>query len=142
MNDVVSVIRARRAEIAAAIAELQDEERDLSVAEQVLTRLKGEEAPRLSSARASANEARPRSAQPKSQRGMVEEILRLSSKAWLKSDEIVSEAHRLWGARVPELSLRPLLTTMKRQHIIVRDGHRIALRERVGGEGAAARLEN
>jgi hypothetical protein len=150
MSDALSIIRARRNEIAAAIADLEDEDKDLGTAELVLARLAGGvSAPKppgasslkTASAPPSANEAKVR---PSSQRGMVMEVLRDSGEAWLASGDLIAEVQKLWGAQVPEMSLRPLLSTMKRERVIVRDGHRIALRERVesGSRRAPAHASN
>lgn len=141
MSDALSIIRARRAEIAEAIEALKDEDRDLGTAELVLARLAGGAEPlraaHQSSAKSAAKSVAPTArvaeakVRPSSQRGMVMEVLRHNSEPWLRSGELIAEVQRLWGAQVPEMSLRPLLSAMKRERVIVRDGHLIALRERV-----------
>lgn len=140
MGDAISVVRARRLEIARAIAELQDEDKDLETAEQVLARLSGAGPGGASSGKAKSARAagapKPASGRP-SQRALVLEVLRSSEEVWLKSGAIAQAASRLSGAPVPELSLRPLLSALKRESVIVRDGHKVALRARVGAKAHA-----
>lgn len=136
MGDAISVVRARRLEIARAIAELQDEDKDLETAEQVLVRLGGAGPAAAASSKSSARAPRGASGRL-SQRALVLEVLGSSEEVWLKSGAIAQAASRLSGAPVPELSLRPLLSALKRESIIVRDGHKVALRARVGAKAHA-----
>lgn len=136
MSDAISVVRARRLEIARAIAELQDEDKDLETAEQVLVRLSGAGPAAAAPSKPSARAPRGPSGRL-SQRALVLEVLGSSEEVWLKSGAIAQAASRLSGAPVPELSLRPLLSALKRESVIVRDGHKVALRARVGARAHA-----
>ena len=130
--DALNAIRARRAEIARAIEALAIEDQELATTETVLARLTGgKSAPpqRPAKSRDATSEAKA-PARPQSQRALVLETLARSDDAWLRSKDIISEIYKRWGERVPELSLRPLLTTLKNSRQVVRRGRFVALRER------------
>lgn len=131
MHDPLATLRARRAEIARTIKDLSAEDRELATAELVLQRIASApgQASRRSpgSARQGENNDRRR---PRSQREYVIETLATSSKAWLRTNEIVTLVKKRWGEEIPELSLRPLLTQLKKSGAIVRTGRVVALEER------------
>ncbi len=122
----IAAIRARRAEIARQLAKLQAEDDELALVEQVLRRFSGEQesAPHASGVRQLLM-------RPRSQREFVLDALSASDAVWLRSDQIVSLARKRWGVAISERSLRPLLSVMKREGHIVRQGRMLALPERL-----------
>lgn len=123
--DPLIAIRARRAEIARLIEALAIEDRELATTEHVLERLNGKGANSGHVGRKPAPHQRPRS-----QREFVLDALAHAKTPWLKTAEIIAEVKSRWGETIPELSLRPLLSTLKRSNAIVRHGRFVALRER------------
>lgn len=127
MSDALASIRARREEIARAVALLQSEDEELAITEEVLQRFTG------GGAGGAKRAPLRRSPRPRTQRELVLDVLASSESAWLRSHEIAKLAKGRWGAVIPEPSLRPLLSVMKQQKIIVRNGRLVALRERAYG---------
>lgn len=130
----IAVIRTRRAEIAQQLARLKAEDEELAMAEQVLRRFSDRgaaEAPQAAS-------VRQRLLSPRSQREYVLDALAHSEHVWLRSDQIVALARKRWGVSISERSLRPLLSVMKRDGQIVRQGRVLALPERVEETGRKA----
>jgi hypothetical protein len=130
----LTAIRERRAQIAQQVARLQTEDEELAVVEQVLKRFaeRGEAdggAPTPLQSRSSA--LRQRMLSPRSQREYVLDALANADAVWLRSDQIVAFARKRWGVAISERSLRPLLSVMKRDGQIVRQGRVLALPERV-----------
>jgi hypothetical protein len=121
----LGALLSRREHISRQIAKLRAEDAELSIAERVLRRLLGgavfEDA---------ADKAQRANAAPKTQKDIVIEVLRVDETVWMKSGEIVEAARRRLGADIPERSLRPLLSVMKRDGLIVRQGRLIALNGR------------
>jgi hypothetical protein len=127
MSDALTVIRTRRAEIARAIELLRVEDEELATTEVVLQRLGGETG---AVSRPGTELQAHRWARPRSQREFVLDVLANCDTPWLRTREIVKHAKGRWGVSLPETSLRPLLSVMKRQKLIVRQGRVVALRER------------
>ena len=125
MSDPLITIRTRRAEIARAIELLRTEDDELATTEAVLQRLGGQ----VATVARPGGEAQ-RWTRPRSQREFVLDVLSNSENAWLRIGEIVKQARARWGVSIPEPSLRPLLSVMKRRNVIVRQGRVVALRER------------
>jgi hypothetical protein len=125
MSDTLATIQARRAEIARAISLLQTEDQELATAEAVLQRFSRAAKPG-STVGLPPN---PRS-RPRNQREFVLDVLASSEPVWLRSSDIVRLAKLRWGVDLPEPSLRPLLSVMKQQRLIVRKGRLVALSER------------
>jgi hypothetical protein len=125
MSDPLITIRTRRSEIARAIELLRTEDDELATTEAVLQRLGGQ----VATVARPSGEAQ-RWARPRSQREFVLDVLSNSDSAWLETREIVRQAKARWGVSIPEPSLRPLLSVMKRRNVIVRRGRVVALRER------------
>jgi hypothetical protein len=130
----ISAIRARRSEISQQIERLRAEDEELRAVERVLQRLS---APRADEGEVlvlpDSGEGRSRLRDfrtPRSQREFVLDALATSEQAWLRSDEIIEHARKTWGVVISELSLRPLLSVMKRDGQIVRQGRALALPER------------
>jgi hypothetical protein len=112
------------------MARLSAEDGELAIAEGVLQRLGGEG----SAQSTRLPPAETRMAMPRSQREYVLDALRWAEPTWLASAEIVHVVKARWGVKIPERSLRPLLTVMKRNGDIVRDGRLLALPERAMDE--------
>jgi hypothetical protein len=130
----IAVIRARRAEIAQQLARLRAEDDELAVVEQVLRRFDANsaEADGVAPLRAAARAASRHSLlTPRSQREYVLDALANADHVWLRSDQIVALARKRWGVSILESSLRPLLSVMKRDGQVVRQGRVLALPERV-----------
>ncbi|MBL8544348.1 MAG: hypothetical protein JNJ63_11135 [Hyphomonadaceae bacterium] len=142
MNDPVSVIRARRAEIALQLESLRAEDGELAAAEAVLSRLAGAErsvssgssrrrAPPPSQAPsqtpAQARRTRPL---PRSQREFVLEALRTCTPPWRRTNDVLDDIFARWGVRIAAKSVRPLISGLKREGVIERQGRLIALAER------------
>jgi hypothetical protein len=129
----IAAIRARRAEIAQQIARLAAEDEELAIVEQVLRRFDasspGHEMVVLGGAAKAAG--RHRLLTPRSQREYVLDALANSDAVWLRSEQIVALARKRWGVAISERSLRPLLSVMKRDGQVVRQGRVLALPERV-----------
>ncbi|QGZ93365.1 hypothetical protein [Terricaulis silvestris] len=122
MNDPLNALRARRAEIERAIERLSAEDSELAVTERVLARFSIDKVVGVSH--------QVRQPRPRSQREFVLEALGRSETAWLRSAEIVALIQTTWGEVIPELSVRPLLTSLKRASQIVRQGRLVALKAR------------
>lgn len=131
MSNALATIRARREEIACAIAALHSEDDELAITEAVLMRFNG-------GVQAATKPLARRGPRPRTQREFVLEALASSETPWLRSSEIARLVKRRWGVIVPEPSLRPLLSVMKQQKIIVRNGRLVALRERAFGADRGA----
>jgi hypothetical protein len=127
MSDALTVIRTRRAEIVRAIELLRVEDDELATTEAVLQRLGGKPGEAL---HAAMELQAHQWARPRSQREFVLDVLASSPTPWLRTREIVKHAKARWGVSIPEASLRPLLSVMKRQKLLVRQGRVVALRER------------
>ena len=129
----IAAIRARRLEISEAIARLKAEDDELAVAEHVLVRLSDVATGPWHSQTGPAETISRSQQVPRSQREFVLDALAHSDAAWLKSGEIVAVTKKRWGVTISERSLRPLLSVMKRDGQIVRQGRVLALRDRVRG---------
>jgi hypothetical protein len=126
--DALEVVQARRDEIARELDSLRHEDQQLEIAEQALRKLAVRPAP-LNAARILST-APAAHREPRSQREVVLQVLREAKEPWMRSGEIVDQAHTRWSIRVPEKSLRPLLSVMKREGAIVRRGRLIAATDR------------
>lgn len=133
MRDKLEALRARRADIAREIKLLSDEDSELAVAETVFLRLSGEHAPVKERA---SHKLEPDS--PGTQREYVLWALNRSPQPWISSGEIIAMVSREWGVTIPERSLRPLLSVMKREGEISRQGRTLASRERARAARGAA----
>lgn len=132
MTNAKTALKSRRAEIASAIERLKAEDKELAAAEAVLERL-GLSASISNDARAGASEMRAQSKKgsPPSQRTLVIQLLSSCDPPWLGSGEIVRQVKARYGVEIPERSLRPLLSAMKRERVIARSGRQVALSERL-----------
>ena len=137
MLDAITALRTRRAEIARAIEALVAEDQELATTEQVLARLSGEGEPTRGRGAALVRSAGERTKgatralkRPRSQREFVLDALSQASEPWLRTTDIIAEVKARWGEVIPEMSLRPLLTNLKKSRHITRQGRYVALRER------------
>jgi hypothetical protein len=131
MTNAMSALKARRQEIANTIERLKAEDKELASAEAVVERLAAGAAktsgvaPRARAARALSKGS------SRSQRTLVIQLLSSCDPPWLGSGEIVKEVRSRYGVEIPERSLRPLLSVMKRERLIARAGRQVALSERI-----------
>jgi hypothetical protein len=133
-NAPIDAVRDRRLQIAQEIETLRDEDEQLAIAELALQRLLGRRDGSALAERTPGQAKRQPGREigaPRSQREAVVEILRLSPEPWIKSGDLVDYARRLWGMDLPEKSLRPLLSVMKREGAILRQRRLIASTQRV-----------
>lgn len=126
----MSALRARREEIARAMEKLKAEDQELASAEAVLVRLTGAPSGKRSQSAPALAAAQVRGA-PRSQRSLVIKLLSSCDPPWLGSGDIVKQVKERWGVEIPERSLRPLLSAMKRERVIARSGRQVALSERI-----------
>ncbi len=134
-------IKARRSELAAQLRAIEQEERELQIAEKVLLRLARIPAisPNIGSGiwrekldRNNASDATQRAATTPN---LVLQSLTQSAVVWLTSNEVQADVTRMKGAEVPMSTISPTLSNLKKDGIIVRDGNKVALRERALAEG-------
>jgi hypothetical protein len=132
MSDLAK-IKDRRAELAGQRKAIEDEERELEIAEKVLVRL-GRALP--TSINASAPLMTPavtslsRDLTRASVSDVLMHILSTSATVWHTSSELQIEASRLKGKDVPMTTISPTLTALKKQNMVVRDGNKVAFAER------------
>lgn len=125
MSNAMSAVRTRREEIGRSMERLKAEDQELATAEAVLARL---EAKTESS---SVRVAAPVDSASLSQRALVIKLLSSSDCEWLRSGDILKQIKERYGVDIPERSVRPLLSVMKRERVIARSGRLVALAERV-----------
>lgn len=137
MESNLSMIRARLAEISRQQESLIKEAQELEIAVRVLTRL----AATSSVTGASEPPQVVRVGAPASQRGLVIAALRVSADPWFASPaELRAEIEQTHSVKIKNTSFQPLLSNLKTQGVVVRDGLRIALAERLvhGSKGNRA----
>ena len=133
MSDL-SAILLRLSEIDRIQTELSVEREELAIAKRVLERLSASRLPasQQSSSRPPATQVRNDTAQPvKGLKGLFIEVLKNSEPPWLTAIEVKTEASKAKGTDVPMSSVSPKLWDLKNDGIIVRDGLKVALAERV-----------
>lgn len=122
--EALNQLRARRQEIARLKAELDKEDQDLSVAERVFLKLSGVEIV-----------VQPR--EPlidrlvRGNKALVVAALEDEPQPWMTADQIRSAIERTRGHLIGKSTLFPLLTAMKNEGLIVRNGRVVALATRV-----------
>lgn len=152
MEHVLSsaAIRERRAALQRTINEATAQLADLDVAERILQRFGqaiGEPRPKPEEMRdlllgvvENNQPAQTRGAFVKrslKSRELFESILRQSSNVWLTANEIQERASAIKGSEVPMTTVSPTLSYMKNDGVIVRDGLRVALADRLNENGEA-----
>ena len=122
MTDHLTVVRARLSEIAKLETALAAEKEELRVTERVLTRLE---------------------AKPVKSNGdgatlthvdLIVSTLKSAPEPWFVTSNALHKAiKQIHGRDIPPGSFRPLLSKLKTDLVIARDGPKVALRERVKG---------
>ena len=147
MSDL-STIQARRAELAAHRQAIEAEEQELAIAERVLVRLARNAISRsaitasgsavLDDLTLEANATVSSNSLPKtfSTKDLIRSLLSSSAVVWLTSQEVRDGVVLAKGRDVPKSTIGPTLTAMKEAGIIVRDGNKVALKERAQTNGA------
>lgn len=140
----LDLVRARRAEIDRQRAALDTEDQELAVAERVAERLEPfvrAGAPNAETGSTVTNAVLAAGA-PKTQPELVISTLKASAGPWFESSNALhDEIQRIHGVDIKSGSLLPVLTNLKNEGIILREGPRIALAERVANNALrAARL--
>ena len=125
-------IRTERAEIARQRAAMDRRDADLAVAERILSEIEGDAAHQTLPLNAMLS-VMPASGV--SRRDRVVESLS-GEKIWMTSAEINEAIAKRHGAPIKTTSFYPMLTTLKNDGVIVRDGERIALKSRADKEQA------
>lgn len=123
--EALEQLRARRDEIARLKAALDKEDQDLSIAERVFLKLSGvtvQEDNSLGARLVRGNKA------------LVVRVLEDQPQPWMSAEQIRLEIKRTQGHMIGKTTLFPLLTAMKNEGLIVRNGGVVALARRVEGE--------
>jgi hypothetical protein len=131
MDPNLATVRNRRAQIAAQRKVLDEEDKELEIAERALTRLAA--TTQVSNGHFVLASGDPVQQQPVTQRDLVIATLRTHPEVWIESSgHLRAEIERNHKVQIRRTSLLPLLTTLKDEGVIRRDAHnRIALAERV-----------
>lgn len=128
-------IRERRTEIAKARQSLDAEDAELATAERVLIRMgNGSQHASLFDAPSPVFDMPVLTSRKITNRDLVVEALSRSPHAWLESSEINGELSKMGRPIIKSATLYPLLTLLKNEGTIVRDGAKLALKARVNGE--------
>lgn len=126
IDDTLAVIRARRSAIKTEIAALHSEDGELAAAERGLARLIGGRArPAARPARVLGRRGRKPATGDKSQRELILAVL--GNADWLDLNDIVLAIAREHGVSVAKRTISPLLSALKREGLIVRQGRKVAL---------------
>ena len=124
--DAINQLRARRQEIARLKAELDKEEQDLLVTERVLRKLSG-----LPDVEPSVRRVQLMDGLIRGNKALVVAALEDEPQPWMTADQIKSAIERTRGHIIGKSTLFPLLTAMKNEGLIVRNGRVVALAKRV-----------
>lgn len=117
-----------RADLARQRAALDKQDAELAIAEKVLSEIEGSDAPPAPAQNAMLNMM---AAHGLSRRDRVVEAL--SGKLlWMTSAEINDAIAKRQGARIKNTSFYPMLTVLKNEGVVVRDGDKMALKSRIG----------
>lgn len=148
----LSSIRARKAELNRTIGEAQAQLADLDVAERIVLRFgeaSGDTRPSLDTmddllVRAKVEMPTPKSKthgaladRPLKINDLFQSVLRQSAEIWMTANEIQERASAIKGQEVPMGTVSPMLSIMKSKGVIVRDGLKVALAERLNDNGEA-----
>jgi hypothetical protein len=129
-------IRARIAEIEASLAQIEPlraELDELRVAAKVLEGLAVDdgEDDDASEAKRPARTPKPQKAKPPTVRDRAILALRVSPETWLTGEEIVDHIIETSGVKIGITTIRPTLTKLKDEGLILREGTKVALAERL-----------
>ncbi len=149
----LSAIRARRADAQRRINEAQAELADLDIAERIVQRFgqaKGDQHPSSADMgdllqRAGVEALKLRTTDVLKERALTmralfHAVLRQSTEPWMTANEIQERASAIKGQSVPMATVSPTLSNMKNEGLIVRDGLKVALAERLNENGAGDEL--
>ena len=125
MSNLVT-IRSERAKIALQVAALQKRDSDLAIAEKVLAEFEGAATPPVAMADA------PAMRRAGTRRDRIIEALE-NGDLWKTSGQINQAIAKASGFFIKNSSLYPMLTTLKNEDVIVRDGDKMALKSRLEG---------
>jgi hypothetical protein len=144
MNPALGTIRERLQIIADQRKALDAEEAELKIAERVISRLDGTRAGSVGVKTTPNIRVRPNIPSALTQAELIESVLRTSAEPWFATSTAVGEEiYRTHGVRINSNSLQPLLWTMKKQGLIVRDErNRLAWADRVKTREGALPFEN
>ncbi len=141
MSDpTLELVRARRAEIGRIRESLDAEERDLEITERTLMRLAVKTTMTSSGTKSGVDQdhkAKPvlnlePPAQLSSQKSLITTALQNAPEAWFESsDQLHAFIASVFNVEIPKSSFLPYLSDLKKREVIVRDGQRIALKDRV-----------
>lgn len=146
MEQVLSLssIRARKGELNRTILDAQAQLADLDVAERIVLRFGETTADVRPDAdamedllqRANLDQAKSRLVEVMvdralTSRALFQSVLRQSEEPWMTANQIQERASAIKGQDVPMATVSPTLSNMKNDGLIVRDGLKVALTERV-----------
>lgn len=127
-------IRDRRAQIAADKQALEVEDAELAAAERVVLRLEAGTTHQLSgNATVSTAASGTLTVRRRNNKESVVQALTESSSPWLESSEINDAIAKLTGEPLKISSLYPLLTNLKKDGVLIRQGNKLALTTRIRG---------
>ncbi len=134
MTNPLHTIDSRLEVIAKARKALDTEEQELLIARRVFARL---DAATPTGGNGRAHHATP--GQPAlTHKGMLIATLRSHPSIWLESPTVLhEEIVRVHGTDIPKTSFQPLLSNLKKDGLVARDGLRIALAERAQSKEVA-----
>lgn len=128
----IDQIRAERAKIAQQRAALEKRDAELAVAERVLAEFDGVT---IVPVPPEAVQVQPYSGREPSRRDKVLDVL-AEGALWATSAEINRAVARKFGFLIKPSSFHPLLTDLKNEGVILRDGNKLALKSRIEQEEA------
>jgi len=127
-------VRARRAEISRAKEALEKEDQELAIAEKVAEKLDPSlvsSVTRVADPDLVVPNKLLATAAPKRHSDLVLSTLKASANTWFESsEELREEVRRIYGIEIIRGSFLPLLTSLKNEGLIVRDGRKVALAEK------------
>jgi len=131
-------IRSRMAEIRVQRQALDSEYGELETAERVAQRLEPILAVKTETdttgAKSKGSERPANGTAPKRQTDYIKAVLKSSENPWCASFQVLhDEIKRIYDVDIPNNSLHPLLSKLKSEGVIVRNGLALALKERVEG---------
>lgn len=145
-----AAIREQKAALNRAIQEAQAQLADLDMAERIVLRFGREvESPQISDGDHNARHGDYTPQLPvapavtsgdraSTTKALMQSVLRGSPSPWMTSDELREQVSALKGTEVPMGTVGPTLSNLKNEGVIVRDGFKVALAERLYENGAAS----
>jgi hypothetical protein len=134
----LSLVRARRAAIKREMESLEEEDEELQTAERVLARLQASKVVKPAVAITAGNGAHATSTAPTKSSGRMSQpdyvigTLKAVQNPWVDSPVALQGLIKtLHNVEIPTNSFHPILHHLRADGVIVRDGSRLALAERV-----------